>query len=242
MNTPVLKGAGFLHKGFRLIIHPKLCPFILLPILINIIVFSTLLALSVHYFDVFIQWVESLLPTWLAWLEWILWFLFVVTALFVVTYTFTFIANLIAAPLNGLLAERVQRLLTNQAPRTEPILHMAVRSIARQISLLGYYLPRALGLLILFLIPGVNIIAAPLWFLFNAWTMCLQYLDYPTDNNQISFSQMRKAASKQRWLHFEFGLATLLLTMVPIVNFFLMAAAVTGATAMWVEEQKKIMK
>jgi CysZ protein len=47
---------------------------------------------------------------------------------------------------------------------------------------------------------------------------------------------MRRTLRRHRSLSIGFGSAAAGLTMIPIVNFVVMPAAVAGATAMWVRE------
>ncbi|MEZ5582290.1 MAG: hypothetical protein R3F37_05475 [Candidatus Competibacteraceae bacterium] len=42
-------------------------------------------------------------------------------------------------------------------------------------------------LLVLFVIPGVNVIAPLLWLVFGAWMLALQYADYPMGNHGLRF-------------------------------------------------------
>ncbi len=48
------------------------------------------------------------LPDWLSFLSYILWPLFVALLVLMVFFTFTLVANIIAAPFNGFLAEKVE--------------------------------------------------------------------------------------------------------------------------------------
>jgi CysZ protein len=54
-------------------------------------------------------------------------------------------------------------------------------------------------------------------------------------NHGILFRQQRQRLRQQRMLVMGFGSAVMLLTLVPVVNFLAMPAAVIGATLMWVE-------
>lgn len=66
--------------------------------------------------------------------------------------------------------------------------------------------------------------------------LTVQYMDYPMDNNHISFLQLRQALQQKKLLSLSFGISTLLFIYIPIINLFVMPAAVAGATAMWVDE------
>jgi len=238
MLTNFSQGASYLGKGFRLLSKPGIRLFVIIPIIINVIIFSLLIALGIHYFGGLVHWLNGFIPSWLHWLDWLLWIVFSVSILFFATFSFTLIANLIAAPFNGLLAEKIQLQLTSNKPKEQALLTLIPRAIGRQCRLLLYNLPRMLGLLILFMIPVINLIAPIAWFFFNSWMMSLQYLDYPMDNNQISFKQMRDDMRKTRGHCFGFGSLIQCLTMLPLINLVIMPAAVAGATVMWVEVYK----
>ncbi|MEA3276514.1 MAG: sulfate transporter CysZ, partial [Pseudomonadota bacterium] len=86
--TPV-SGAGYLFMGVGLIRQPGLKRFVLIPLLINILVFSAAIYYGVLQFESFIVWMESKIPSWLQWLDWILWPMFVLALFIVVFYSFT---------------------------------------------------------------------------------------------------------------------------------------------------------
>lgn len=241
-----LNSFEYLLQGFNLMLKPGIRLYAFAPIIINIIIFIGFGIVAAHYYNDFIAWFNTHIPTWLHWLSGLLWALFIIALMLISVYSFTFIANLIAAPFNGLLAEQVELYLTGKTDLPSTSLIILVkdipRSIGRQLRYLGYFLPRALLILMLFLIPAGQIIATPLWFLFNAWTFALQYLDYPMDNHRVGFSEMRRQLQQHRLTSLGFGTTIVLLTMIPIVNLFIMPAAVAGATRLWVSHFKPSTK
>ncbi|MCY1176031.1 Sulfate transporter CysZ [compost metagenome] len=114
---------------------------------------------------------------------------------------------------------------------------MIPRTLGRELRKLAYFLPRALGLLVLSLIPGVNLVAAPLWLLFGVWMMAVQYIDYPADNHKLGWNEMLAWLREKRWQSLGFGGITYLALMIPVVNVLMMPAAVAGATLFWVRER-----
>ena len=234
-----LNGIQYLINGFKLIQQPGLKRYALIPLLINMILFAGLFMYSRHVFGELSLWLLALLPAWLQWIGSILWVLFFIGFFFLMIYTFVTLANLIAAPFNSLLAEKVEYHLTGVERDNQTFLQAVQdtpRIVLRQLALLGYYLPRAAVLIILFFIPVVQLIAPILWFLFHAWLMTLQYVDYPTDNQRIAIKDVQMKLNKKRVLCYTFGSGVMILSMIPIVNFFVMPAAVAGATRMWIEE------
>jgi len=239
----LVKGFGYLLQGARLLFHPGLRLFVLLPLLVNVIMFALGLGLLISFVGGWMGGIVAWLPEWMSGITSFLWFLFAIFFGMAVFFSFNLLANFIAAPLNGLLAEKVQLHLTGQdlgAASFSSTVASIPRSIGREISKLTYYLPRILLLLVLTLIPGINVIAPWLWILFSAWMMVIQYVDYPMDNNGVSFPNMKRCLSQQRLLHLGFGAGVSLLLMVPVVNFFAMPIAVAGATALYVNEHESL--
>ena len=74
--------------------------------------------------------------------------------------------------------------------------------------------------ILLGLIPGVNAVVALVWIMFSGWMMAIQYLDYPADNNGMSFPDMRDYLRQHRMAAFGFGILTFGLTLIPILNLF----------------------
>lgn len=230
-------GFRYLVRGARLLTTPGIRLFVLIPLLLNITIFASLISLSVAQFR---RWMASLLawlPDWLDFLSWLLWPLAVLLLLVVVMYAFSIIANLIASPFNGLLAEKVEAHLTGQAAGGGAIdaLKDAPRAVGKEFHKIFYYVPRALLVLAIGFVPLLNLASPLLWFALGAWMMALQYCDYPMDNHRYSLRQVRQRLGGERLTSLGFGAGVMLGTMVPGLNFLIMPAAVCGATIYWVE-------
>lgn len=129
-----------------------------------------------------------------------------------------YLANWIAAPFNGLLAEQLEARLTGATPPDTGIFGIMKdlpRIMKREWQKLAWYLPRAIVLLILYFIPGVGQTVAPvLWFLFSARMLAIQYCDYPFDNHKVPFKEMRMALRTRKVTNMQFGALTSLFTMI----------------------------
>ncbi len=80
--------------------------------------------------DVWIPTFMSYVPDWLQWLSYLLWPLAVISVLLVFGYSFSTIANWIAAPFNGLLAEQLEARLTGATPPDTGIFGIMIRCAA----------------------------------------------------------------------------------------------------------------
>jgi CysZ protein len=230
-------GIKYFFKGFKLIFSPGVKRFVIIPLIINMSIFALGFWLGMNWFD---QFLSSILPSWLSWAEYILWPIFTLSYFLIVFYLFALLANIIAAPFNGLLAERVEDHLHNKKinpndSSLKQLFKQVPRTVGSEINKLFYYLLRTLPLLMLFLIPGINIFAPVAWFLFSSWMLSLEYLDYPLGNHNMVFKQTRSLAKSQRAKCFSFGGLVSAFTMIPVVNFFIMPIAVAGATAFYVD-------
>ena len=173
MPIAALSGPQYLREGLKLILSPGLRLFVILPLTVNLLLFGGLIYLALRQFDGWVDAFMPSLPDWLAFLQYILWPLFVVLVVLIVFFTFTLLAN---------------------------------------------------------------IIAAPLWLLFGIWMMAVQYIDYPADNNRMSWAEMMVWLRQRRWKSLSFGAVTYAALLVPGLNLLIMPAAVAGATLFWVRE------
>jgi CysZ protein len=235
--TSAFKGFILPFQGLRIIARPGLRQFVLIPLLLNILIFSGLAYLAGTYFDDFMnRW----LPTdpWLEFLRWILWALFAVAYAVAMFYSFTLIANLIASPFNALLAARVEEKLTGKLPADsdESLLKAIGPAITGEIGKIVYFLSRALPLLLLFLVPGINVLVTMAWVLFGFWFLAIEYGDYPMGNHALKPKQQRAALRGRRLESLAFGAGVTVLMLVPLLQLAAMPAAVAGATRFWVED------
>lgn len=236
------QGGHFFGRGFQLIAEPDLRLFILIPFVINLGIFSILSYWAVGQFSELLELLLGSLPEWLvAVTQWLLSFIFGLILLITMGYTFTLVANLIAAPFNGLLAEKIEIKLTGQAPPPENILSMLFRTLGRELRKWLYFIPRSLGVLILcailFFIPPLNLCIPFISFIWGAWCMAIQYTDYPIDNHQLDFNVVKQKVSTHRYSCFGFGSCVMLASSIPIINFFIMPVAIAGATALAIENK-----
>ncbi len=238
MVTDALKGVSQVLNGFRLIKSRGVKRYVVMPTLINLILFTTAFWFGYTKLDAYI---EQLLPNWLAWLEFLIWPLIVLASLVVVFFAFTLIANLLGAPFNSVLSEKIEQQLTNQGFEKEissssymDLLKGAGLGLSNEMRKLFYIISRAIPLLIISIIPGLNVFAPFLWFLFGAWMLAIEYLDYPLGNRDMKFKEQLTLIKQNRFLCLGMGAALMFMTIIPGLNFFAMPVGVAAATSLWV--------
>ncbi|EKF9399321.1 sulfate transporter CysZ [Vibrio cholerae] len=242
MQISSRSGFGYFSYGIRLALTPGIRRFVVLPLLANIILVGGAMYYLFSHLDTWIsEWIGQL-PSFLSWLSYVLWPLLALTILATFSYFFSTLANFIASPFNGLLAEKVEQRLSGERIGEEGVWALVKdvpRILSREWRKLLYVLPKALGLFLLLLIPALGQTLGPIaWFLFTAWMLAIQYCDYPFDNHKISFHDMRNTLKQNQSKAYGFGMLVAFFTSIPIVNLFIVPIAVCGATAMWVMEFK----
>lgn len=234
-----LTGIGFALSGFSLIGKKGIRPFVVIPLLINIGVFSLGIWLAYSQFTGWMEQMLGWLPSWLSWLEYLLWPLFATLILIAVYYTFTIVANLLASPFNSLLAERVEQKLKGlplpESKGYKALIGTIGKTIMSETKKIIYMLKWLPLLIIISIIPVVNFIAPFAWAIYGAWMLSLQYTDYPMGNHELFIKEELGLLRKNRAASMGFGGTLTVLMLIPIVNFFVMPVGVAGGTAFWVK-------
>lgn len=242
-NIQQRSGFGYFFYGLELAVKPDIRQFVLLPLLANVLLVGGALFYLFSNLDIWIDQLMGQLPGFLSWLSYILWPLLVLTILATFSYFFSTLANFVAAPFNGLLAEKVEEHLTGKTVNDDGMLAVVKdtpRILAREWKKLLYVLPKAIGLFILLLIPALGQTLGPiLWFGFTAWMLAVQYCDYPFDNHKVPFNEMRNSLKQKQGKAYSFGALVAIFTTIPLLNLIVMPVAVCGATAIWVAEFKR---
>lgn len=186
-GNPAL-AANHLIRGAQLLLLPQFRPYILVPLIINLVLFVILTGYLIANFNSAIDMMLDFLPgwDWVKWLVnillWFIWPLFAALVMMIYGYTFNLITNLIAAPFYGLLAEKIENHLINGEIDSEPLAQMIPRTIVRELLKLWYFISRGFLLLLVTLVlmwvPLLNLIVPFLWLLWGAWSMTIQYSDY----------------------------------------------------------------
>jgi len=238
MSNP-FAGAMYFISGIKLLNQPGIRRYVVIPLSINIVLFSVLLWFGAAYVSDFVDWIQASIPDWLDWIAWLVWPVFLVSAMLIGFFTFSLLANIIAAPFNSLLSTAIEKHLTGatvDAETTEAgFVASFIPEILNEVKKFGYFILWSVPFLILFAIPVVNVAAPGLWFIFSAWMLSLEYLDYPLSNRNLRFVDIKKRVRKQRLTALGFGSIINFALMIPIVNFIVMPAAVAGATVYAVE-------
>lgn len=257
-KTNILNSFFLILHGFKDLNHKNVRFYVRLPIAINIILFGISFYFAADYLSSYLnfnadvnfgdypwlKWLADLIHYILIFFKYLIIIITWLTVFIITAFIATIMANLIAAPFNGILSEKLDSALTGFSPKPISTINLITHSISRELSKIWYFLTRgfvvgffAIGF---YFIPGLQIISTILLFVFSAWMMGLEYLDFPADNHQVSIKQLRNIMRQNRSCVLSFGLGVALLSAIPIVNFFVMPAAVLAGTRLWVKLSRHV--
>ncbi|MBF0422640.1 MAG: sulfate transporter CysZ [Magnetococcales bacterium] len=226
-----VRGAFYFFQGLRLVFQPGLRRFVFIPLLVNSILFALGVWYGVGRVQAMLGWAATFLPTWLHWLNWLLGPFFILSMVLVFFSMFTAVANLLASPFNSRLSAEVEGAITGVKPLSEDPGHV----IFNEIEKIFYFSKWLVWFFILFFVPIANTLLAPLWFVFSAWMLAVEYGDYPMANHGLDGRAVRRHLRRHWPVSLGFGAAILVTMMVPLLNCLVMPAAVAGATLFWLK-------
>jgi CysZ protein len=228
---------GFVARNLRLL------RFIVIPFLINLMVFSLVVWLGLDFFTLL---VSEHIPHGDAWywmtLYYLVWVLAFVFTSVVVFFTFTVVGNIIASPFNDLLSERTEELITNtvnEEPFTlSTFARDALTAILQECKKMAVFVLLMLAVLLFNLIPGIgNAIYAVLATLVTLYFLSIEYLSFVMGRKRLGFKEQRRFIAGRWRLMGGFSCGVLLLLAIPLLQLLCIPMAVIGATRIWCEEE-----
>ncbi|MFL0810155.1 MAG: sulfate transporter CysZ [Agarilytica sp.] len=238
----IASGVYYFNEGLRLVWRKELRLYLVVPLLVNCVLFFFLTATLIYYFSSITDSAMQLLPSFLEPLAWIALIVLGIIMLILYAYSFNMITNILAAPFYGFLAAEAERILTGKAPPEESMGEMIRRTLKRELIKLWYFLNRGILVMLIMIlvgtIPVVNILAPLIGIAWSAWTMSIQYADYAADNHQLEFSPLRQCLWQKKYSCLGFGGFITFCSIIPVINIIAMPVAVVGGTLFWLRELK----
>jgi len=234
------RGFFYPYRGLKfLFAHPRLLGYVAVPAAINTLLYTAIVWFAGSRFG---GWVNAWLPQGDAWywslLSYALWVVFAVVLFLIVVYTFTLVGNLLLAPFNDLLSERVEWAYTgrrlDEPFRLGLFLADVKRSLLAELGRLALFGTGFLLLLALNLLPGLGTaVYGPAVTLYTLFFLGWEYFDYSMERWRFGFAVKRRAAWRNLAVFLSFGAGTAVLLLIPLLNFLAIPVCVTGATLLF---------
>lgn len=221
--------------------HPRLYPFIILPVVINVVSFCLVIYFG---FDFYRNLVMSRIPQGDAWywliLNYFVVLLAIVVVLVLIFFTFAVVGSLLASPFNDVLSEKTEILLGGHLPQGPfallPFIRGAGRAMFTEAKKVGVFLLGMLVLLFLHFLPVLGTLFYPI--LSVAWTaffLVMEYTGYVFIRKGLSFKAQRQIVYRNTALMSGFGLGLFCLLAIPFLQFFCIPLGVVGAVRLLAE-------
>ncbi len=233
-------GVRALVEGLGLLTEPGMRRYAILPLVLTVVAFVVLIVLAVYFMAGIIGWLDGMLPGYLVWAAWLLWIALGAVFVFGFYFCFMVVVGLVGLPFFMALTNAVERRMTGHLPQTHRgMLYLTWIGFWRQFPRLLYLLLLLIAVFIVSVIMGfiplVNVLIAPLWFLFSAWVFSVVTSDFPLGARDYPWKRQHALIKQYRGRVLGFGVACMAMAMVPVLNLFLLAAATAGTTIAWVE-------
>jgi len=229
-----LSAIGFFFK------HLSLTRFILIPLAINTAVFTAGFVFFISKLDTLL----SFLPRSQGWYYGVVYYLlaFILGLSFLTLsfYAFTIIGNLIAAPFNSALSEKVEELYVGRDQLTSgpiSIFRDAWRSVATELKRFFLFALFFIPIVLINFIPFIGqIVFFILMLTYTCWALAFTFMDYALERRGLAFNQKVRIVLSRKSLSMGFGLLCFLMALIPFLNLFLIPICVTGGTLMFLRE------
>lgn len=221
--------------------HPVLIRYSITPMIINLIIYG-----SVFFFTY--RWLIGSLESWLGintggagfWLQFLHIILLIISfllLLFICYLVFTILGNLITAPFNEEISQRVEEIVAKESLHKMGFWEDAYISIKGEAEKLVFYLFFLFLIFLLNFIPVIgNIFSAVIGTIFSFYYNALDFLDYPMTRKKMRFKQKLKVTRSGKLLTYGFGCAAFLMMFLPVVNVFMKPILVVAGTSLYYEK------
>jgi CysZ protein len=218
--------------------HPALLKYIIVPFLINVVVFSGAVYWGLSFFNSI---VVHYIPQGDAWywviLSYFLWTVAILMTMVLVFFGFTVIGAIIASPFNDILSEKTEQLLTGLSSE-EPFvfkifLRDAMQTVMDESKKIIIFVLLMLLLLPLNLLPGGSLPYSVLSILLTVFFLVVEYTGYVFSRKHQTFRDQRHFIFANKFIMLGFGTGVMGVLAVPFLQFFCIPLGVVGATQLW---------
>lgn len=221
--------------------HKVLIKYSIAPMLINLFIYGSIFILTY-------SWLMGSLEKWLGidnteagfWLRFLHTALLIVgflLTLFVCYLLFTILGNIVTAPFNEEISQRVEEIVTGRKEHEMGFWEDAYISIKGEVQKLLFYFSILFFIFLLNLVPVIgSVVSTVLGFIFSCFYNALDFLDYPMTRKKMRFRDKLKITRKGKLVTYGFGVTAFLMMFLPVVNVFMKPILVAAGTSLFYEK------
>ncbi len=221
--------------------HKVLIKYSIAPMLINLFIYGSIFILTY-------SWLMGSLEKWLGidnteagfWLRFLHTALLIVgflLTLFVCYLLFTILGNIVTAPFNEEISQRVEEIVTGRKEHEMGFWEDAYISIKGEVQKLLFYFSILFFIFLLNLVPVIgSVVSTMLGFIFSCFYNALDFLDYPMTRKKMRFRDKLKITRKGKLVTYGFGVTAFLMMFLPVVNVFMKPILVAAGTSLFYEK------
>ncbi len=223
--------------------NPRLIQYIVIPFLINTLVFSGAVYLGLDFFG---STVIEYIPQGEAWywsvLYWFLWVIAVLLTAVLVFFSFTVVGNLLASPFNDLLSERTEEVLNgvinDESFSIGQFFRDAGKTVLMEAKKMWVFVVVMVLILPLNLLPGIgNGLYTVLAISLTLFFLCFEYLGFVMVRKRQFFREQKNYIFARKFLMLGFSFGVMAILAIPFFQLLCIPLAVIGATRLWCEEE-----
>ena len=234
------KGFKYPYKGIIFVFsNPEISKILTIQFLLNIITFIIVLS-STFYF--LVRWLNEVISYKMGWYGHLFYYVSLAFGIGIIVLLSVILSGvlsgLIGGGLNSKLSEKTEEIYRKKQPAQ---LTGFFEGIVRDI---GYELKNTILIIVVFLaLTLINllplagfVIFSILSFFYSLYVVSFKYWDYPMELRKYSFRKKLALVWNSGGLFAGFGFSSLLLFMIPIVNFLVPAVCIISGTLIFLDE------
>lgn len=232
-------------RAARLLVARRdLWPYVVVPALVNVVLFVGFVTLFWLNLDTVVGWLWSppAVEAWYDWLFRLAWYLLLALVGVLsagLSYVLALlVGGLVAGPFRDALSARSERILlgTDEVPDDgDTLLAGTLRGLASDLLVIGAYCTVMVPVVLLNLVPAVGSVAASLLgTVVSALFLAFEFSSDPLGRRGRGLSERVALIDERRPMALGFGVGTSLLLWIPFLNFLTIPVAVVAGTAMGV--------
>ncbi len=235
-------------RSFGVVKEQKgLTGYFIIPFLLNIIILSSIFFFSYYFMKPWLMEIFAGDSWYLNLVRFLIKPLLMGALFFLTIILYSIVGSIVTSPFNDLLSQKVEEKITgadfNEKFSLTIFISDIVRIASNMIKMLFLIIILNMVLLVINLVPVAgNIIYSVLGFLVTAFFLGFQFFDFPLERRKYRFKEKLRVGIRFKFQVIGLGAAFFIVSFVPLVGFMGLNCGTIGATLLFIENIKPVLK